>query len=278
METPYFADVIDERSCHRRTSDAEIDKRWSMPECRKRLSCDTWTNHRRNDGADSSLNGPVLRVGQSRRMHSWPSAASLYVEHDGISRSVNRSPSTRDLTAMRSSVLLALLALMPAARADVVHGYCERGGKRLDFSDGIAFADARDASGAVTTTIYLTAKPLDRKALAKCAECAASLPENTMMSPRGDLIEAQRAATAKGWMEIQHVGGELDITTLVNLMYLADNGTLTGLDGGNGHIVFDTRTEKRVAGKVTTETREPPMNQTDMRCDITFDLGVGWPK
>jgi hypothetical protein len=79
-------------------------------------------------------------------------------------------------------------------------------------------------------------------------------------------------------MEIQHVGGELDMTTIVNLMYLADSGTLTGLDGGNGHVTFDSRTDKRVAGKVTTEAREAPMNETDMRCDIAFDLTVGWPK
>ena len=175
-------------------------------------------------------------------------------------------------------IMFGLFAVIPMAYADSVRGHCERDGKRLDFSDGIAFADARDEKGAITTTIYLTAKSLDRAALAKCTACAGALAENTAMSPRGDLIEAQRSATAKGWMEIQHVGGELDMTTLVNLMYLADNGTLTGLDGGNGHIAFDTRTDKRVAGKVTTEKREAPMNATDMSCDIAFDLAVGWPK
>lgn len=179
---------------------------------------------------------------------------------------------------MRIPALLAAFALIPIAQADTVHGFCERDGKRLDFSDGIAFADARDESGAVTTTIYLTADKLDRAALAKCADCKAALPENTAMSPRGDLIEAQRSATANGWMEIQHVGGELDLTTIVNLMYLAGDGTLTGLDGGNGRVAFDTRSDKRVAGKVTTEAREAPFNQTDMHCDIAFDLGVGWPK
>ena len=179
---------------------------------------------------------------------------------------------------MRIPSLLALCVLMPIAHADTVRGFCERDGKRLDFTDGIAFLDARDETGAVTTTIYLTANKLDRAALAKCAGCAGALPENTALSPRGDLIEAQRTATAKGWMEIQHVGGELDMTTIVNLMYLADNGTLTGLDGGNGHVSFEARTDQRLTGKVATEKREAPMNETDMQCEITFDLAVGWPK
>ena len=65
--------------------------------------------------------------------------------------------------------------------------------------DAIAFADARDSDGTLTTTIYLTAKPIDRKALAACAACGAELPENTFLSPRGDLVEAQRTATAEGW-------------------------------------------------------------------------------
>jgi len=179
---------------------------------------------------------------------------------------------------MRLPTLLALSLLMPIAHADTVRGFCERDGKRLDFTDGVAFADARDEKGTVTTTIYFTANKLDRAALAKCVDCGGALPQNTMMSPRGDLIEAQRTATAKGWMELQHVGGELDMTTIVNLMYLAENGTLTGLDGGNGHVSFGARTDEHLTGKVTTEKREAPMNETDMHCDIAFDLAVGWPK
>ena len=177
---------------------------------------------------------------------------------------------------MRNLAIVPLLALAFAAQADNVKGYCERDGKRLDFTDGIAFADARDSAGTVTTAIYLTAKPLDRKALAACAECGGELGENTFVSPRGDLIEAQRVATARGWMEIQHTGGELDMTTIVNVMYLADDGTLTGIDGGNGQVAFDARTDQRVTGKVTTIAREDP--STDMSCDIAFDLAVGWPR
>lgn len=179
---------------------------------------------------------------------------------------------------MRFLSATLLLALASPVHADSVGGSCERGGKRLVFTDGIAFQDARDAQGVVTTTIYLTAKPLDRAALATCAACAAAPGENTFTSPRGDVVEAQRGATADGWMEIAHTGGELDVATIVNLMYLAADGTLTGLDGGNGHVEFATKSAARMRGKVTTEAREAPMNETDMRCDVSFDLAVGWPK
>lgn len=179
---------------------------------------------------------------------------------------------------MRMLILLLLLSLMSAARAGSVEGHCERDGKRLVFSDGIAFADARDAEGVVTTTIYLTSKPLDRKALAACVDCADAPGENTFSSPRGDRIEAQRAATADGWIEIQHVGGELDMTTIVNLMYVAKDGTLTGLDGGNGKVVLQAHSPSRIVGQVSTEAHEPPMDDTDMDCAIKFDVAVGWPK
>lgn len=178
--------------------------------------------------------------------------------------------------SIAKTVFLMLVFAAPA-HADSVKGFCERDGKRLTFTDGIAFADARDEDGVVSTTIYLTARPLDRAALARCAECAGPLPQNTFGSPRGDLIEAQRSATAAGWMEIGHTGGELDITTIVNVMYLADDGVLTGIDGGNGRVAFDVRNDTRAAGRVFTEAHEPPYDETDMTCDIKFDLVVGWP-
>ena len=178
---------------------------------------------------------------------------------------------------MRISILLVLFFLIPVAQADSVRGFCERDGTRLEFTDGVAFADSRSSDGTLTTAIYLTARPLDRAALAQCDECRAELPEDSFASPRGDLIEAQREATAKGWMEIAHVGGELDMTTIVNIMYLSDDGWLTGIDGGNGRVEFAARSATRVTGKVVTEAREAPMNETDMLCDITFDLAVGWP-
>lgn len=171
-----------------------------------------------------------------------------------------------------------LLCLSAAtAQADSVAGYCERDGKRLVFTDGLAFEDARDENGTVTTTVYLTANRIDRAALAACGECRGPLGENTFMSPRGDLVEAQHAAVDAGWLEFQHVGGELDMSSLVNLMYLAPDGTLTGLDGGNGRIELGSREGGRMTGKVVTEAREAPFNETDMRCEVSFDLTVGWP-
>lgn len=179
---------------------------------------------------------------------------------------------------MRNLILMALLFPALPALADKVEGYCERDGHRINFSDGIAFVDARDAEGVVTTTIYLTAKPLDRKALAACGECGSAPGENTFMSSRGDVIEKQRAATADGWVEMQHVGGELDMTTIVNLMYLAKDGVLTGLDGGNGRVVLQTNSPTRIVGELTSEAHEAPYNDTDMTCEATFDLAVGWPR
>ncbi len=179
---------------------------------------------------------------------------------------------------MRSLKLLIFLMLMTPVHADTVQGFCERDGKRITFSDGIAFVDARDSEGVVTTAIYLTAKSLDRKALAACETCASAPGENTFMSSRGDTIEKQRSATAEGWIEMQHVSGELDMTSIVNLMYLASDGVLTGLDGGNGKVTLQTNTPTHVVGKVGSEAHEAPFNDTDMKCEVSFDLAVGWPK
>ncbi len=177
---------------------------------------------------------------------------------------------------MRTAILLTLLLLAGPALADSVKGHCERDGKRLEFSDGLAFVDARDAEGVVTTTIYLTVKPIDRKAAAACAECGAAPGENTFDSPRGDFIEAQ-AATKAGWVEMQHVAGELDMTTIVNLMYLADDGVLTGLDGGNGKVTLQANEAKRIAGTLGSEARGEGYDETDMTCSVAFDLTPGWP-
>ena len=108
---------------------------------------------------------------------------------------------------MRVVLFSILAAFASPLLADGVSGSCERDGKRLVFTDGIAFQDARDAQGVVTTTIYLTAKPLDRAALAKCAACAAAPGESTFTSPRGDVIEAQRIVLDPSRMAAQIVSG-----------------------------------------------------------------------
>ena len=178
---------------------------------------------------------------------------------------------------MRSLIVFSLMAFAVPAMADSVKGFCERDGKRLDFSDGIAFVDARDGEGTLTTTFYLTVKPIDRAVLATCADCLGAPVENTFMSPRGDFIEAQDATKA-GWIEVQHVGGALDMTTLVNLMYRSSDGVMTGLDGGNGEVKLDTNRSARIVGKVGTVARGEGYDQTDMRCEVAFDLSVGWPR
>lgn len=173
--------------------------------------------------------------------------------------------------------MFVVLALAAPAHADSVSGFCERDGKRLTFSDGIAFADARDADGMVTTTIFLTAKPLDLADLAKCSECSEPLTENTFGSPRGDRIKAQRSATAAGWIELAHSDGVNGMTSLGNIMYLADDGVLTGIDGGNGRVTVELRDDGRAVGKVTSEARGEGYDETDMTCAISFDVAIGWP-
>lgn len=185
---------------------------------------------------------------------------------------------------MRSLTLLAVLILttplFTPAYADTVQGFCERDGKRITFSDGIAFADARDSEGFLITAIYLTAKTLDRKALAACKECESAPVENTypLTSLRSKTVENQRSATADGWIEMRHVGGELNRSSVVNLMYLSSDGVLTGLDGGNGQVTLQTNTPTHVFGTLTSEAREAPFSETDMKCEASFDLAVGWPK
>ena len=177
---------------------------------------------------------------------------------------------------MRTAPMLLLLILATPAFADSVKGFCERDGKRLDFTDGLAFADARDGDGTLTTTVYLTVKPLDRKQLATCEDCSAAPGENTFVSPRGDFIEAQ-PATKAGWVEMRHTGGELNMTTIINLMYLATDGVLNGLDGGNGTVTLSSHSETRITGHLGSEARGEGLDETDMRCDVKFDLAVGWP-
>lgn len=179
---------------------------------------------------------------------------------------------------MRVFTMASLMMFSAVGHAGSVQGFCERDGKRLEFTDGLAFADAREGD-TTFTTIYLTAKTLDRAALAACVECRGPLPEDTFNSPRGNLIERQKQAISDGWAEIAHASGEMDHSTLVNLMYFASDGMQTGIDGGNGRTELDFDDAARtVKGTLTSEAREAPFNETDMNCDVSFDLPIGWPE
>lgn len=175
---------------------------------------------------------------------------------------------------MRFLTTVSLLALSCAAQADSVRGTCERDGVRLSFTDGIAFPVSRSADGTVSTEILLTVDALDRAAVAAaCADCAEPLPENSAMSSRAYTVQTK---SHKGFMRISHVGGEMNHTSIVDVSYLDKTGTLFGIGGGDGKVMFDVFDEKRIAGKVTDvpdEYSEPD----DAVCDVTFDLAVGWP-
>ena len=176
---------------------------------------------------------------------------------------------------MRILSIVSLLALSFATQADTVGGHCEGEGVRLNFTDGIAFADARSEAGAISTAIYLTVEKLDRAALTACPDCGGALPATRFASSRGYTVQKQ---TQKGWMEVNHVGGEMNVTSVVDVPYLDEGGTLTGLSGAEHLVVtFVERSDKRVTGTVKTVVDEYSDPSTDMDCDVTFDLAVGWP-
>lgn len=180
---------------------------------------------------------------------------------------------------LQAALLVALL--LPSFAQAGVNGFCERNGKRLTFTDGIAFFDARDADGEITTTVYLTAKKLDRDALKACANCRDALPEDNFLSPRGRAINQQKSAVNEGWIELSHAGGESTMGTIINIMYLADDGVLKGINGSNstGSLTFSSLSETHLGGTIKTVPTEPEyFDDSDMTCDVSFDLPVGWPK
>ncbi|MEO8011093.1 MAG: hypothetical protein ABI650_05570 [Dokdonella sp.] len=78
-------------------------------------------------------------------------------------------------------------------------------------------------------------------------------------------------------MEIAHFEIGIGMSSIVNIMDFADDGMLTGIDGGNGHVPLEPRDKQRAVGKVHTEARGAGYDKTDMTCAITFDLAIGWP-
>lgn len=181
----------------------------------------------------------------------------------------------------RLQVAMMIALLLPGFVQASVSGFCERDGARLTFTDGIAFWDARGADGAITTTVYLTAKPLDRSALSACVDCRDALTEDDYSSPRGKAVEQQKSAVNDGWIELSHTGGESGTGTIGNIMYLAKDGVLNGISGTNstGSLSFSSVSETHVSGAIKTVPTPPEyFDDTDMTCDVSFDLPVGWPK
>lgn len=176
---------------------------------------------------------------------------------------------------MRSAMLvLALSAAAPGiAAADTVSGECQRDGTTLKWVDGIAFESARDEKGWITTTIYFTTKPIDRKQLAQCPDCEGELPATTFLSSREDWLDAQIKVAKGGWLSASHVGGEMDLLVVHDLMYFAPDGVQTGITAGNERLAFEVNDGKRMAGTLSFAEGD----YFGATCTGKFDLAVGWP-
>jgi hypothetical protein len=74
--------------------------------------------------------------------------------------------------------------------------------ERLDFTDGIAFLDARDETRRSYPRRFTSRRAnLIVRRWQNAPAAPGALPENTALSPRGDLIEAQRHRQRRraGW-------------------------------------------------------------------------------
>lgn len=175
----------------------------------------------------------------------------------------------------RTVIVIALsLAAIGQVAAATVSGECQRDGTTLKFVDGIAFESARDEKGWVTTAIYFTTRPVDRKQLAECADCGGELPENTFMSAREDWMDAQIKANAGGWLAAMYVGGEMDMVVVNEVAHFAPDGTMTGIAAGNERLTLEVNDGKRMAGILRYEEGD----YFGATCTGRFDLEVGWPQ
>jgi hypothetical protein len=178
-------------------------------------------------------------------------------------------------TMRHASIAIALiLAGAGEAAAATVTGQCQREGTTLVFVDGLAFESARDEGGTVTTAIYLTTKPIDRKQLATCPDCEGELPVNTFLSTREDWIDAQIQAAAGGWLSASYVGGDMDMAVVNGVDYFAPDGTQTGITAGNERLTLEVNDGKRIAGILRYEEGD----YFGATCEGRFDLEVGWPR
>jgi len=177
---------------------------------------------------------------------------------------------------MRNALLvLALSVWVPGlAAADSVSGECQREGTTLKWVDGIAFEAARDEKGWVTTRIFFTTQPIDRKQLAQCPDCNDDLPLNDFLSTRKDWFNAQIKAGKGGWLSASYVGGEMDLLAVNDIMYFAPDGVQTGLAAGNERLTFEVNDGKRMTGTLSFAEGD----YFGATCAGKFDLTVGWPQ
>lgn len=176
---------------------------------------------------------------------------------------------------MRHLVSFLCLSLSAGcAVAASVSGECQREGTTLKFVDGIAFESARDEEGRLTTSIFLTTLPIDRKQLAQCTDCGGELPTNTFMSPRRDWIGAQFKATKGGWLSAEYVGGDLDMLSVHGVDYFAPDGVQTGIAAGNERMTLEVNDGKRMVGTLSFAEGD----YWGATCSGRFDIAVGWPQ
>jgi hypothetical protein len=177
---------------------------------------------------------------------------------------------------MRSIALIAFVLSVAAgnAAAASASGECQREGTTLKWVDGIAFESARDENGVVTTAIYFTTQPIDRKQLALCPDCGGELPANTFLSTREDWLDAQIKAAKGGWLSASYVGGEMDLVVVNDVMHFAPDGMQTGIAAGNERLTFEVNDGKRMAGTLAYAEGD----YFGATCAGKFDLEVGWPQ
>jgi len=174
---------------------------------------------------------------------------------------------------MLISIALATL-LMAAGEVPVqVTGFCERAGETFSFVDAIAFDDARDKKGVVTTTLYLVSAPLDREALAGCLNCSRPLLEKPTRSVRREAVEAQARAAGAGWLQARYFGGQGATVFVMDIARGRADGGATSIMAGNEKVQATLRdADRHLAGKVLSDAG------FGNRCEAVFDVKVGWPK
>jgi hypothetical protein len=179
----------------------------------------------------------------------------------------------RTVPLLAAAIASAFLASVVLAAGSSASGQCQREGTTLTWVDGIAFESARSAEGRLETAIFLTTVPIDRAQLATCPDCNDGLPENSFVSPREDWLEAQLKKAKGGWFAASYVGGDMDMTIVHDVGYMAPDGVQTGITAGNERLTLEVNDGKRIAGTLHSAEGD----YFGASCSGRFDLAVGWP-